>query len=113
MTDSQVQEILTRLEAYLPDGYNEDELTQIIKDAGDWVLAYTCRTEIPDVLIKSVADVALVAWNRRGTEGESSRSEGGESYQFEEVPKHITEILNRYRLAKIGGKSYEVTSNEG
>ena len=54
-------------------------------------------------------DLALIAYNRRGTEGEKSRSEGGESYSFDDAPKQIYDILNRYRLARVGGKAYEAS----
>ena len=47
-----------------------------------------------------------------GTEGEKSRSEGGESYTFEDAPKQIYDTLNRYRLARVGGKTYEAEKKQ-
>ena len=83
-------------------------LSLLLEDAKDYVLSYTNRTELPPVLQKAVRDLAVIALNRLGTEGESSRSEGGESYSFEDAPKQIYGILDRYRLVRIGGKAYEV-----
>lgn len=83
-------------------------LSLLLEDARDFVLSYTNRTELPPALQKTVRDLAVIALNRMGTEGESSRSEGGESYSFEDAPKHIYGVLDRYRLVRIGGKAYEI-----
>ena len=55
----------------------------------------------------AVRDLAVICYNRLGTEGEHSRNEAGESYNFEDAPKSVYDILNRYRLARVGGKTYE------
>lgn len=82
-------------------------LSLLLEDAQEFVLSYTNRTEIPSRLQKTVRDLAVIALNQMGTEGESSRSEGGESYSFEDAPKRIYDVLNRYRLARVGGRTYE------
>ncbi|ASN70288.1 hypothetical protein 10S9_34 [uncultured Caudovirales phage] len=86
---------------------DEDLLSLLLEDAKEFVLSYTNRTEIVTGLQKTVRDLAVIALNRMGTEGESSRSEGGESYSFENSPKHIYDVLDRYRLVRIGGRTYE------
>ena len=58
-------------------------------------------------LEKAVRDLAVVALNRMGTEGESSRSAAGESYNFDNAPKQVYDVMNRYRLARVGGKAHE------
>ena len=83
-------------------------LSLLLKDAEEFVLAYTNRSRLIPQLNKPVFDLALIAYNRRGTEGESGRSGGGESYSFDNAPKQIYDVLNRYRLARVGGKTYEV-----
>ena len=82
-------------------------LSLLLEDAQEFVLSYTNRTEIPAHLQKTVRDLAVIALNQMGTEGESSRSEGGESYSFEDAPKRIYDVLNRCRLARVGGRTYE------
>lgn len=84
-----------------------DLLSLLLEDAREFVLSYTNRTELPPALQKTVRDLAVIALNRMGTEGESSRSEGGESYSFEDTPKQIYGVLDRYRLVRLGGKAYE------
>ena len=106
MKDSQKQKVLKRLNLLLEES-NSALLEQLIDDSEDFVLAYTHRTMIPDGLIKTVGDLALVAYNRLGTEGESGRSEAGESYSFESAPAQIFSVLNKYRIARCGGYAHE------
>ena len=89
-------------------GERDEALLQILlDDAEQFVLSYTGRTRIVTGLEKAVRDLAVIALNRMGTEGESGRSEGGESYSFDAAPPQIYDVLNRYRLAKVGGKRFE------
>ena len=111
MTEANRGKLLTRLRA-LTDRNDADSLfLQLIDDAEATALAYMHRTEIPDALITSVGDAALVAYNRLGTEGESSRSEGGESYSFIELPDKFYKLWKSYRLARVGGNAYEKSSD--
>lgn len=82
-------------------------LSLLLEDAETFVLGYTHRTKMIDVLQKPVRDLALIAYNRLGTEGESGRSEAGESYSFNDNPKEIYSVLNKYRLARCGGYAHE------
>lgn len=82
-------------------------LSLLLSDAEEFVLSYTNRTVLPDGLKKTVRDLAVIAYNRLGTEGETGRSEGGESYSFDVAPKQIYDVLDRYRLVGIGGRRYE------
>lgn len=93
-------------------GRDERVCTDALEGAQTFVLAYTNRKKLIPVLERSVRELALIALNRAGTEGESARTEGGESYTFEDVPKHVYDILNRYRLARIGGKTYEAKADQ-
>lgn len=86
---------------------DESLLSLLLSDAVEFVLAYTNRAELPAALQKTVRDLAVIALNRMGTEGESGRSEGGESYNFDAAPKQIYDVLDRYRLAGVGGRRYE------
>ncbi|MDO4341073.1 MAG: phage head-tail connector protein, partial [Eubacteriales bacterium] len=89
-------------------GEKDEELLEILlEDAEAYVLSYTNRTNMIPGLEKPVRDLVVIALNRMGTEGESSRSDGGETYSFDSAPKQIYDTLNRYRLARVGGKVYE------
>lgn len=86
---------------------DEELLSLLLEDAELFVLTYTNRTELPEALEKTVRDLAVIALNRMGTEGESSRSEAGESYSFDNAPKNIYDAMNRYRLARVTGYALE------
>lgn len=89
-------------------GEKDEELLQILmEDATSWVLSYTNRTRLVSGLDKTVRDLAVIALNRIGTEGESARTGSGESYTFEDAPKQVYDVLNRYRLARVGGVVHE------
>lgn len=91
---------------------DEELLSLLLQDAEAFVLSYTNRTAMTDGLTKSVRDLAVIALNRMGTEGESSRNGAGESYSFNDAPKQIYDILNRHRLARVGGKTYEAKKKQ-
>lgn len=86
---------------------DEALLSLLLEEAEAFVLSYTNRTRIVTGLGKAVRDLAVIALNRRGTEGESGRSEAGESYSFNDAPKQVYDVLNRYRLVRCGGHAYE------
>ena len=89
-------------------GESDNELLSLVyDDAKAAVLAYTNRTVLPEVLMKDTRDIAVILLNRIGTEGEKERSEAGERYVFDDMTVHITANLNRYRLARVGGITYE------
>lgn len=91
---------------------DEGLLNLLLEDATAFVLAYTNRTQIVGGLEKAVRDLAVVALNRMGTEGEASRSGAGESYSFNDAPKQIYDVLNRYRLARVGGVVHEAKTQQ-
>ena len=89
-------------------GEKDEELLQILmEDATAWVLAYTNRTRLVSGLDKTVWDLAVIALNRMGAEGEAARTGSGESYTFDDAPRQIYDVLNRYRLARVGGVAHE------
>lgn len=111
MTQEQKTAQLTRLKALIDRDDIDELLSQLIDDAEQTALAYMHRSQLPDALVTSVGDAALVAYNRLGTEGEASRSEGGESYSFIELPEKFYKLWKSYRLARVGGNAYEKKSD--
>lgn len=89
-------------------GKSDDALLfLLLEEAEAFVLSYTNRTRLISGLDKAVRDLAVIALNRRGTEGENSRSGAGETYNFDNAPKQVYDLMNRYRLVRIGGKAHE------
>lgn len=92
---------------------DEQLLSLLVLRAERYILRYTNRSTMIPALNGVTADLALIAYNRLGTEGESSRSEAGESYSFDHAPKEIYGVLNQYRLARCGGYAHEAVKDEG
>lgn len=114
LTTKQKTAVTTRLKTIIPDLPSGSEmlLDQLVDDAAEWAQTYTRRATVPDGMLVAIGDLALIAYNRMGTEGESSRSEGGESYSFESAPARVYDNLGMYRLAKTGGVTHETTETE-
>lgn len=96
-------------------GETDNDLVSLVyEDAVAEILAQTRRTELIEPLKKAVRDMAVIALNRLGTEGERDRTEAGEKYTFDDMPEHIQRTISMYRLARVGGKVYEkkTTSDE-
>ena len=88
---------------------DEDLIELLLDDAEEFVKSYTGRKNIVTGLEKAVRDLTVIALNRMGTEGETARSEGGENYTFDDAPKQIYDTMNRFRLARVGGKAFEAS----
>lgn len=86
---------------------NEALLSLLLESAEEYILGYTNRSRLPERLQGIKVDMAVIAYNKLGSEGTTSHSEGGISVSFEEMPKSVYEMLNKYRLARVGGAVYE------
>lgn len=95
-------ELLPRLRLSLPgqEGAAEALLLELLRQAGEMMLAYTGRDALPAALAGAQVRLAAVLYNRLGTEGESIRREGGALMHFEPLPRMIEAQLRPYRLAK-------------
>ena len=89
-----------RMAALLPD-VPEATRTALLEDAGDAICAYTRRRAVPDALTGAQVRLAVILYNRMGTEGETSHSEGGVSRTMEGLPSEIERQMRPYRLAVI------------
>jgi len=75
----------------------EDEVGALLLRAGNTILDITGRTEIPSQLLDVQAELALIYWNRKGTEGENRRSEGEITMDFTSgIPEDIMLRLKNY-----------------
>lgn len=57
----------------------DDKLTLMLSEAKDTILDLIGREELPSRLISVQVQLAIIAYNKQGAEGETSRSEGGVS----------------------------------
>lgn len=79
---------------------DNDFANSVIKEAEDFILNYTMRETLPERLDSATILLAVTAWNKRGAEGESSRSEGGISRVFDDLPVTVRESIKMFR--KVG-----------
>lgn len=94
------------------DESNFELLSLLLELAEEHILAETNRSVMIPQLKQAQLDLAVIAYNRMGTEGETSRSEGGISTSFADMPDKIKSVLERYRLVRCGGHAYEKTAVE-
>ena len=79
-----------------------DRIEWLMVEVSQLILDYTNRDTMLDSFYFYASKLAVIAWNREGSEGESSRSEGGVSQSFiEDIPADVKSGLNRYRLGKV------------
>ena len=91
---------------------NDGLLTALLQEAQERILSETRRTAMIDQLRPAARSWALVAYNRLGMEGETSRSEAGITSAFAEIPKDILNAIINYRLARTGGKAHETEGDD-
>lgn len=105
MTDLQMIQKIT--------GESDSELIEMLFTmAQEKICALTNRSKIITALIPAARDWAVVAYNRLGMEGETSRSEAGISSAFAEIPKDVNDAIRQYRLGRVSGHAYEKRSDE-
>lgn len=85
-----------KLLAGITDDSQDGLITALLADAADSVRDYIGRDEVPARLISVQVQLAVIAYNKRGAEGESSRSEGGISQSFEGLPPELLARLKNY-----------------
>lgn len=94
-------------------GCRDEALAAILlTEAEQMILSETNRNVMIKQLENARMSLAITMYNRLGTEGESSRSEGGISSTFEEMPRAVKNAISHYRLARVGGHAFETMQNE-
>ncbi len=82
--------------AGITDNSQDELIALLLEDAGEAVCDYIGRDSVPERLRSVQVQLAVMAYNKRGAEGESSRSEGGISQSFDGLPPEMRERLKNY-----------------
>lgn len=82
--------------AGITDSSQDALIALLLEDAGDAICDYIGRESVPERLRSVQVQLAVMAYNKRGAEGESSRSEGGISQSFDGLPPEMRERLKNY-----------------
>lgn len=103
---TQLEKLKIRLS--ISDTSQDDLLNMLLQDAESEILDFTNRTALLDKMEGLQRELAIIYYNRLGSEGESSRSEGAISVSYStDIPINIKDRLKSYRLLKIVGVSNE------
>lgn len=90
-------ERLKKLKARIGELCDDALLTTLLENAEDTVLDIIGRDTLPPRLDSVVVELALIAYNRQGAEGEASRSEGGFSVALlDDLPAVMQRRLRNY-----------------
>ena len=92
--------MLAKLKRRIPDAADDALLRDLLNEAESFLLGYTNRDSLPDVLQEAQVRVAAILYNRMGMEGESQHSEGGVSRTAELLPEDVKRWLNAWRVAR-------------
>ena len=85
-------------------------VNSLLNEAEDFTKDKIGRDTIPNRLDSAVVLLSVIAYNKRGAEGESSRSEGGISRAFDDLPETLRERFNNYPR-KVGTVYYARDNN--
>ena len=100
-----------KLIAGITDDAQDGLISVLLSDAGDAVCDYIGRDTVPERLVSVQVQLAVIAYNKRGAEGESARSEGGISQSFEALPPDLLARLKNY--PRKAGVLYAAGAGEG
>lgn len=96
---SQLEKLKVRLG--IKDDKQDDLLNTILEDAESEILDCTNRDKLPSKAEGLQSKLAIIYYNRIGSEGENSRSEGGVSVSYStEIPEDIRLRLSVFKNLK-------------
>ena len=86
------------------DNSEDDLLNMLLEDAEGEILDFCNRDILPDKAQVLQRELAITYYNRIGSEGEASRSEGGVSVSYSaDIPENIKSRLLAFRRLKLVG----------
>lgn len=93
---------LEKLKIRLGSDVDDSLLEILLEEAEAEILDYTNRTELLPKMEGLQRELAIEYYNRQGSEGEASRSEGGVSVSYStDIPEKIKARLDAYRRLKV------------
>lgn len=101
---TQLEKLKIRLDIKKEDISKDDLLNMLLEDAEAEILDYCNRDIILPKMEGLQRKLAIIYYNRLGSEGEASRSEGGISVSYiTDIPDNIKSRLNAFRRLKAVG----------
>lgn len=87
---------------------DETVLSSLLLRAENIILSETNREKLTPVLERLLPELVIELYNRSGSEGEQSRSEGGISVSYVDgISSHLLASIRNHRLARVSGRAFE------
>ena len=88
---------------------NETILSSLLVRAENIILSETNREKLTPALNRLLPELVIELYNRSGSEGEQSRSEGGISVTYGEngLSTGLLQRIRMHRLARVAGHDFE------
>lgn len=94
----QLNKLKLKLGISLDTTDKDDLLNLYLVDAKDTILELTHILELPQSLLSTQIELAIIYYNKEGIEGQTSHSEGGIGRSFEEgIPESIMKKIRSAR----------------
>ena len=88
---------------------DETVLSSLLLRAENIILSETNREKLTPAIKRLLPELAIELYNRSGSEGEQSRSEGGISVTYSEsgLSTGLLQRIRMHRLARVAGHVFE------
>ena len=88
---------------------DETVLSSLLVRAENIILSETNRAKLTPALDRLLPELVIELYNRSGSEGEQSRSEGGISVTYGEngLSTGLLQRIRMHRLARVAGRVFE------
>lgn len=94
---SQIEKIRLKVLGNALDSSQDDLLKEYLDDAQEFILDIAHLDTIPEKLLRTQVELAIIYYNKQGIEGQTSHSEGGISRTFEDIPESILKKIKSCR----------------
>lgn len=99
---NQLEKLKTRLNIALSDKSQDSNLECILEDVEADMLAFTNRSELLPSMNSLQIKIAIIEYNKQGSEGMSSDSQGGKSQSWiDGLPSDVQSTLTSFRRLKV------------
>lgn len=90
-------------------GESDDKLlSSLLLRAENIILTETNRNKLTPALKRLLPELVIELYNRSGSEGEQSRSEGGVSVSYlDGISSHLLASIRNQRLVRVSGRAFE------
>lgn len=86
-----------KLKLDISDADKDALLQEYLDDAQEFILDTTHLDAVPEKLLRTQVELAIIYYNKQGIEGQTAHSEGGISRTFIDIPESIMKKIKSFR----------------